>query len=264
MRFRQLAVIAAGALALAGFAPGIAMAATCTTSSPTGACGPYSDPNVFIGPNGADLVVQNDFSAIPQTLTANGDNNWTVDASTVGQGDQTSVKSYPATQVTYTLPSGLPEPSADFGTSLISDFTNVVPTGSNQDYEYAVDDWLADPAQQSWTNDLEIMIWTNTNQQVPAGSPNGMTYTDPSGQSWEVWTAGGATTVSPVSTVSFVRGSIANPANVTSGTIDRMGFYKFLQNNGLLAATYGIDQLNYGLEICSTGGAATSLSSMIR
>lgn len=243
-----VALLAAGGALTAVAAP--AMAATCTTSSPTGACGPYSDPNVFTGPNGADLVVQNDFSSIPQTLTSNADNNWTVAASTVGQSDQTSVKSYPATQVTYTLANGMPEPSADFGTTLTSNFTNVVPSGAGQDYEYAVDDWLADPTKPSWTNDLEVMIWTHTNGQVPAGSDTGTHYTDPAGMNWEVWVAGGATTVSPDSTVSFVRAT-----NTDSSTIDRMGFYGYLQAHGMLSATYGIDQTNYGLEICSTGGA---------
>jgi hypothetical protein len=241
------AMLAAGGLASVA---GTALAAPCTTSSPTGACGPYSDPSVFTGPNGADLVVQNDFSAIPQTLTSNADNNWTVAASTVGQSDQTSVKSYPATQVTYTLTNGMPEPSADFGTSLTSAFTNVVPSGSGQDYEYAFDDWLADPAKPSWTNDLEVMIWTDVNNQVPAGSDTGTHYTDPAGVNWEVWVAGGATTVSPDSTVSFVRAT-----NTDNSTIDRMGFYGYLQSHGMLASTYGIDQTNYGLEICSTGGA---------
>lgn len=243
-----VALLAAGGVLTAGTVP--ALAAPCTTSSPTGACGPYSDPNVFTGPNGADLVVQNDFSSIPQTLTSNADNNWTVAASTVGQSDQTSVKSYPATQVTYTLANGMPEPSADFGTTLTSAFTNVVPSGAGQDYEYAVDDWLADPAKPSWTNDLEVMIWTHTNGQVPAGSDTGTHYTDPAGMNWEVWTAGGATTVSPVSTVSFVRAT-----NTDNGTIDRMGFYGYLQSHGMLSSVYGIDQTNYGLEICSTGGA---------
>lgn len=237
-----------GAVALAA-APA-ANAAVCTTSSPTGACGPYSDPSVFQGPNGTDLVAQNDFSSIPQTLTASGPTAWNVAASTVGQQDQTSVKSYPATQVTYTLANGQPEPSSDFGTTLTSNFTNVIPSGSGQDFEYAVDDWLADPAQQSWTNDFELMIWTYTNGQVPAGNDTGQVYTDAAGTQWEVWVAGGATTVSPDSTVSFVR-----KVNATSGSLERWGFYHYLQSHGMLSSTFGIDQTNYGLEICSTGGA---------
>lgn len=225
--------------------------AGCTVTSPTGACGPFSDPGVFTSSNGADLVVQNDFSSIPQTLNAPADNNWTVTANTTGSSDQTSVKSYPATQVTYTLPNGKPDPSSDFGATLTSNFANVVPSGAGQDYEFAADDWLADPAKASWTNDLEVMIWTHTNGQVPAGSDTGKVYTDAAGTQWEVWVSGGATTVSPDSTVTFVR-----KVNTDSGSFERIGFYKYLQANGMLAATYGVDQLNYGLEICSTGGGA--------
>lgn len=223
--------------------------AACVTSSTSGNCGPFNDASVFTSSNGADLVTQNDFSAIPQTLSADNSTSWNVAASTVGQSDQTSVKSYPATQVTYTLTNGKPDPSSDFGSALTSSFTNVPPSGANQDYEYAADDWLADPTKASWTNDLEIMIWTHTNGQRPAGSDSGKVYTDAAGTQWEVWVSGGATTVSPDSTVSFVR-----KTNTDSSSFERFGFYKYLQANGMLAATYGIDQLNYGLEICSTGG----------
>lgn len=253
---RRIAASAAALLIACGlglWAASSASAATCTTSSASGACGPYDDPAVFQGPNGADLVVQNDFSAIPQTLTASGPTAWTVAASTVGQSDQTSVKSYPATQVTTTLWDGQashPEPSSDFGTTLTSNFTNVIPAGSGQDFEYAVDDWLADPSKPSWTSDFELMIWTYTSGQRPAGNDTGQVYTDAAGTQWEVWVAGGATTVSPDSTVSFVR-----KVNAVSGSLDRWGFYRYLQGHGMLSATFGIDQTNYGLEICSTGGA---------
>ena len=56
---RKLAVIAAAAIIPAGVIAGLAAtadtasAATCTTSSSTGACGPYNDPSEFQGPNGA-------------------------------------------------------------------------------------------------------------------------------------------------------------------------------------------------------------------
>jgi len=252
---RRWAVVLLAALAVVGgmlaWQASPASAATCTTSSPTGGCGPYNDPTVFNSSNGADLVVQNDFSSIPQTLNATDSTTWTVAGNTAGFADQTSVKSYPATQVTYTLPNGLPDPSSDFGTTLTSAFTNTIPSGSGQDYEYAVDDWLANPSQPSWTNDFELMIWTYTNGQVPAGNDTGKVLTDSAGTQWEVWVAGGATTVSPDSTVSFVR-----KTNAVSGSLDRWDFYNYLIAQGMLHATFGIDQTNYGLEICSTGGSA--------
>jgi hypothetical protein len=52
---------------------------------------------VFRTANATDLVTQNDFSAIPQTLTAQDSTSWTVTADAHAQQDQTSVKSYPAT-----------------------------------------------------------------------------------------------------------------------------------------------------------------------
>lgn len=235
---------AGGALVAAPFAH----AATCTTSNVNGNCGPYNDAAVFRTANAADLVTQNDFSAIPQTLTAQDSTSWTVAANTDAQGDKTSVKSYPATQVTYTTTANKPEPSATFGSTLTSTWTNINPAGAGQDYEYAFDDWLANPANNSWGNDLEVMIWTDNHGQRPAGNPNGQTYTAPDGSKWDLWLSGGASSVSRVSTVSFVR-----QGNAASGSLDRIGFYKYLQSNGLLSATYGVDQLNYGLEVCSAG-----------
>lgn len=240
------AVLAGGGVIAAGATP--ALAATCTTSSTSGNCGPYSDPAVFRTDNAVDLVTQNDFSAIPQTLTVQDSTSWTVAANTDAQSDKTSVKSYPATQVTYTTTSNHPEPSATFGSTLTSNWTNANPAGAAQDYEYAFDDWLANPANNSWNNDLEVMIWTDNHGQRPAGNPNGQVYTAADGSSWDVWLDGGASSVSSVSTVSFVR-----QGNAASGSLDRIGFYNWLQGHGLLAATYGVDQLNYGLEVCSAG-----------
>ena len=258
---RWLAAPAVGLLAVAGVLTAVAspaLAATCTTSSSTGACGPYTPPTIYNSSNGADLVVQNDFSAIPQTLTVPADStSWTVSANTNGFADQTSVKSYPATQVTYTTTAGKPDPMSDFGQNLTSNWTNTNPSGAGQDYEYAFDDWLANPAQPSWTNDMEVMIWTDNHGQRPAGSDTGTHYTDAAGVNWEVWTAGGASSVGPVGTVSFVRAT-----NAASGSIDRMGFYNYLKatnapgtSTKMLSASAGVDQLNYGLEICGTGGA---------
>lgn len=254
VKLKRWIAVPAVAFALAGggavLAASPALAATCTTSSPTGACGPYTPATIYNSSNGADLVVQNDFSAIPQTLNVPADSTaWTVAANTNGFADQTSVKSYPATQVTYTTTTNHPDPMSDFGNGLTSNWTNTNPSGAGQDYEYAFDDWLANPAQNSWTNDMEVMIWTDTHGQVPAGTKTANAYTDPAGTKWDIWTAGGASSVSPVSTVSFVR-----QVNAASGSIDRMGFYNYLKGHSLLSSSAGVDQLNYGLEICGTGG----------
>jgi hypothetical protein len=257
-RNKLVSVLTAGLLTVSGAAAmtavtaAPALAATCTTSNVNGNCGPYQDPTVFRTPNATDLVTQNDFSAIPQTLSAQDSTSWTVAASTAGQQDQTSVKSYPATQVTYTTTAGKPEPVSTFGSTLTSTYTNLEPSGTGQDYEYAVDDWLADPTKNSWTNDFEMMVWTDTHGQRPAGNDTGNVYTDAAGTQWEVWTNPGSTTVSNnVDIVSFVR-----KTNSVSGSLERIGFYNYLVSHGYLnTANFGIDQTNYGLEICSTGGA---------
>lgn len=264
-RNKLVSILTAGLLTVSGTA-GVAaitatpaLAAPCTTSNVNGNCGPYQDPTVFRTPNATDLVTQNDFSSIPQTLTATDSTTWTVTANTSGQQDQTSVKSYPATQVTYTTTAGKPEPLSTFGlgkagATFISNYTNTEPSGPNQDYEYAVDDWLNNPANNSWANDTELMIWTDTHGQRPFGNDTGNVYTDAAGVQWEIWTGGGASAVSPVSVISFVR-----KVNSVSGSLDRLGFYDYMRTHGLInssISTLGLDQTNYGLEICSTGGSA--------
>jgi hypothetical protein len=42
--------------------------------------------------------------------------------------------------------------------------------------------------------------------------------------------------------------------NLRSGTIDVLGVLRWLQDHGLVSAAAGIAQIDFGWEICSTGG----------
>jgi hypothetical protein len=148
----------------------------------------------------------------------------------------TEVVGYPSDQcLTY---SALP-------TALTSRF-DVTPSAdsSGLDYEYAFDIWLTTAAaaiRNNWDNDLELMIWTYVNGQVPIGSAVA-TLRDGS----KVWVTGNNTT----GTVSVVL-----PRNETTGSIDIAGIVSQLKTLGYVrSADTGILDVEYGIEAPYGGG----------
>ena len=148
----------------------------------------------------------------------------------------TEVVGYPSDQcITYrALPS-----------TLTSSFDVTPPAASSGlDYEYAYDIWLTTASaatSNNWSNDLELMIWTYTNGQVPAGSVAG-TLSDGS----KVWVAGNNTN----GTVSVVL-----PKNETSGTVDIASIISQLKARGYVtSADNGILDVEYGVEAPYGGG----------
>jgi hypothetical protein len=148
----------------------------------------------------------------------------------------TEVVGYPSEQcLTYSaLPSAL---SASF------DVTPPAASGG-LDYEYAFDIWLTTAAaatSNNWNNDLELMIWTYVNGQVPAGSV-AATLSDGS----KVWVDGGNTT----GTVSVVL-----PKNETLGTVNIASVISQLKSLGYVtSADTGILDVEYGIEAPYGGG----------
>jgi hypothetical protein len=187
-----------------------------------------------------------------------GPDTWSGDASGVGysvQGQQaangklasfsvvlnankgtTEVVGYPSDQclIYKTLPS-----------TLTSSFDVTPPASSSGlDYEYAYDIWLTTASaatSNNWNNDLELMIWTYTNGQVPAGSVAGR-LSDRS----KVWVAGNNGT----GTVSVVL-----PKNETSGTVDIASIISQLKSRGYITTNdNGILDVEYGIEAPYGGG----------
>jgi hypothetical protein len=150
----------------------------------------------------------------------------------------TEVVGYPSDQcLTY---SALPK-------TLTSHFDVSPPANSSGlDYEYAFDLWLTTASaatSNNWDNDLELMIWTYTHGQVPAGSVVG-TLSDGS----KVWAAGDSTT----GTVSVVL-----PGNEASGSVDITSIISQLKNLGrITSADTGILDVEYGIEAPYGGGQA--------
>lgn len=253
---KRVVALTAGGLLTAGMAVGLtatpAFAATCTTSSASGGCSYTNDPSIYNDGNNSEVVQQDVFSqpaGWAQTLTANSMSSWKVTATE--PAGHTAVVSYPNSQVTMTLPTGTGDPVSDFGPNFTSSYNDTFPSGSGQDYEWAYDLWLS--SGPSWQKDQEIMLWTGNHGQRPAGNDLGKTWTDKFGVTWEIWASTGSNTASSTyQTISLVRSSPA-----TSGTIDVSGLFNFLTSNGYSNASgLNVDQFDYGLEICSTGGAA--------
>jgi hypothetical protein len=129
--------------------------------------------------------------------------------------------------------------------TLTSSFDVAPPADSSGlDYEYAYDIWLTTASaakSNNWNNDLELMIWTYVNGQVPAGSVAG-TLSDGS----KVWTDGNNTT-------GIV--SVVLPKNETLGTVDIASIVSQLKAHSYVtSADTGILDVEYGIEAPYGGG----------
>jgi Glycosyl hydrolase family 12 len=86
------------------------------------------------------------------------------------------------------------------------------------------------------------MIWVDNHGQVPAGSK--VATANIGGTSYGVWSAGS----SPV--------SLVLNSNESSGTIDVLAALNWLKSNGYEPSNLAVNQIDFGWEICSTGGSA--------
>jgi len=176
---------------------------------------------------------------ISQKLTAYSAADWNVVADMAA--GNTAVLSYPDTQQVMTTASDTSPAITSFA-SMSSSYQETLPTAG--DFESAYDIWLGTKGG-NWNQ--EIMIWTDDHGQTPAGSKTGQTATIGS-QSYTVWNAND----NPV--------TLEATANATSGTVDILGAMKWLQAHGYVSATAGFSGIDYGFELCSTGGGAETFS----
>ena len=103
------------------------------------------------------------------------------------------------------------------------------------DYEVAWDCWFNGNAN-------EVMIWVDNYNQVPAGKrvATGVLL---GGHAWDVWWASGSGYLVFNAT-----------STITSGTIDLLQLFTYATSNGWLPKTSTLDQLDFGIEVCSTDG----------
>jgi Glycosyl hydrolase family 12 len=214
--------------------------APCITSAQMGGCGPYRYAGIS-GSNGYNTSVNQDMwnaiAGASQRMAAYNPGDWSVSADM--PASNTAVVSYPDVQELYTLANNVPDPLSSFS-SITSTFAEHGP-GSRRgdDYEAAYDIWAATRTSK---NAQEIMIWVDNHGQTPAGSKVGTADID--GTSYSVWSAG----ENPV--------SLVLNSNETSGTVNVLAALDWLEGHGYMPAGSGINQLDFGWEICSTGGSA--------
>jgi Glycosyl hydrolase family 12 len=216
----------------------------CVTAADRGQCGPYTYAGITGSGGGSTFVIQdvwNPVSGASQTLTAYNPGQWSVSADM--PAGRTGVVSYPDVQQIYTTTSDTPDPLSSFH-SLTSSFTESGPGSSGgNDYEAAYDIWAG---TGNHNGAQEIMIWVDNHGQTPAGSK--VATADIGGTSYSVWSAG----KNPV--------SLVLNTNETSGTINILAALDWLMSNGYMPAGSGVNQIDFGWEICSTGGTAKTFS----
>jgi hypothetical protein len=212
------------------------------TSAPT-ASSPCTNPtftttDTFGSTTNNGFTITNDVwgsGAGPQTMNVCSFNSWNVVSTQSGGGN---VKSYPNVFMNYN--------------QALSSFKTI--TSSFADSGPASGSWEA--AYDIWANGFdtsgstEIMIWNDVQQQTPAGSQVGTTTF--SGKTWNVFKGtGGANN----NIISFVING-----NETSGTVDILAMFKYLDSQGLLPLSSTLSQIDYGFEIVSTNGAADTFT----
>jgi hypothetical protein len=176
-----------------------------------------------------------DSGSVSQTLYACNYSDWYVNVTASGGG---SVLTYPDS---YLNVPNTPEISSL--SSVTSTFADSGPNSGK--WEDAYDIWLNGISDPSGGSD-ELMIWTHNQDQSPAGSVQGTVTID--GQSWTAWRGSGGY-------MAFVANS-----NVSSGNLNLLAFFQYVINNGWVPSNSTLNQVDYGVEICSTNGQPATFS----
>jgi hypothetical protein len=195
------------------------------------------------------LNVNNDMWNCPhpacgrQSVWANSSADWGV-VSTMANGN-TAVLTYPAVQDLFSA-GNPPAPLAN-ARELLSTFTESMPTTPGTIGEAAYDIWL-----NNWNT--EIMIWVDNQHQQFNRLPVATVIFN--GQRFAVYVTRGVSDGYPRGPFFFVL-----QQNETSGTVDVLAAIRWLEGAGYLSASRtGINAVDFGWEICSTGGVAENFS----
>ncbi len=213
------------------------------SQNPGPGCGPYSY-DAITDSDGSNTYVLNDMwnppgAGNPQTIYVNNPGDWEV------RSDQPSgnpaVLSYPDVQQVFTTTQNTPAPLTGF-LAAYSFLTESMP--SNGDNEAAYDIWMGN--SQSTDYAQEVMIWVDDHRTNP---PPGDVVRRPTffGAGYTVWqdpTDGGT---------GFYTIYMVRDRDEHSGTVHILAMLDWLIQRGLTAAT-GLNQIDFGWEICSTDG----------
>ncbi len=223
-----------------------------STSASNGTLGPYDYPYIT-NSNGYNTYVGNNMWAaggtgMTQTLTAVGPGHWQVAARAPAQN--TGVLSYPNTQQLFSdwggggwNGSGAQADTPIRGLAeLTSTFAENMNANRGTVAEAAYDIWLSGTSGPD-----EIMIWVDNANRGTGGSDRIGAATF-GGQKWTLLQYQGGEIIWSLN------------ANEQSGTVDILAMLRNLQSRGLASSGAAIGQIDFGFEICSTGGTPETFS----
>lgn len=222
------------------------------TSNQSGGCpaaGAYYDPADITNSNGFNTYVnQNVFGTVTsQVLTSYSPGNWSVSADSAA-GD-TSVESYPDAQQLYTTTSNTPDPLSGFS-ALTGTESETMPHNPGT---------IAEAAWDLWTNySSDIMVWTDNVGRCNSGAQGTLLAASQvvAGQVYDVYRYGG-----PGNEIIFSlqgAGGTGTCAQQPGDTVDILAILGWVNAN--VAPVTGLGQVQFGWEICSTGGVPETFS----
>jgi hypothetical protein len=254
-----LAVASAPTAALAAPGQAVTSAGTawrCTTSGVQGACGPYSYRPITNSHGFTTYVLNHKWacdSTNPcglQTVQANTPGNWQVTSNQAA--GHTSVLTYPDVQQLFTHPNNASSPISSFH-AIFSHFSEAIHATAGTDAEAAYDIWLSNTQGPN-----EVMIWVDNHGRGSGGATR----------------IGHATIFKqPFTVYKYGTGEIifSLDHNEQTGTAHILASLYWLVQHGIVSARTAIGQVDFGWEICSTGGrpetftiSAYSLQSVCR
>ena len=216
---------------------------TCTTGAKMGSCGPYGYPHITGTTDSGPTVGQDVWNPIPgwqQTLHATDPGNWYVTAKM--PAGNTAVVSMPGSSANYGTVTNSPAPLSDFS-SIYSSFNETMNPTHGTSAEAAYDIWLGQGTGSEWSN--EVMIQHDIVNRGTCPVTASATFGGSGGvpvQKWNLCKYG-----------SELIWQLAG-TNEESGSVDILSMLKWLVNHGYLPQGSGLWQIDYGFELCSTGG----------
>jgi len=222
-----------------------------------GACGPYLYPAITPS-NGYNTYVANQDGACggdttgkycgAQALTSYNPGNFSLTATMPAGYD--GVRSYPDIgQLFNNWGSGGFNGGSDMPVTGVSAISSTYAETMNEN-----SGTYAEAAYDIWTSTNEVMVWVDTTPLRGSGGA--------------VQKGTGTLSGYPFTYYVYSDGNPADPplpiiklnTNQRTGTIDLLAAIKYFQSQGVVASNATVDQLNFGWEICSTGGLPETFS----
>lgn len=223
---------------------------TCVTSDPSGNCGPYSYAGIT-NSNGFNTYVSNNCWGDPscqQTVTATDPGNWSV---TAHEPDgNTAVMTYPDVKQMFNDWCGtgwndcanMTDTPLSAMSLLTSSFTENMHQASGTIAEAGYDLWLTGTSGYG-----EVMVWVDNSNRGTGGATI-LGTANIGGQSYTVMHFGSGELIYSLD------------SNEQSGTVDIRAVLQNAVNNGYESPGLSLAELDFGWEICSTGGQAQTFT----